>query len=45
MGCISVRYEEQIIISHIAWVDWFVLNKNVFELHWQLIVKVQINKL
>ena len=44
MGCINVRYEKQFTTSSVVWIDSVVFNKNIFDLQWQLIIKVKINK-
>ena len=45
MSCINVRYEKQFTTSSAVWVYRFVFNKSVFDLEWQFIIKVKINKL
>ena len=42
MSSINKRYEKQ---PSVVWDDWFILNKNVLNLQWQLNIKVKFKKL
>ena len=42
MSSINKRYEKQ---PSVVWADWFILNKNVLNLQWQLNIKVKFKKL
>ena len=50
MGCINVGYEKKFTISSVVWIYGFIfdktyIDKNVFDLQQQLVIKEKINKL
>ena len=39
-----MRYEKQFTTSSVVWVYRFDFDENIFDLKWQLIIKVKISK-